>query len=189
MYQIIKQDRGLDGFVQELGGLLVEAIMDMEREERSGHRYQPVQAGLYKWAYQKGSFYMGDRKVFVRHPRLWGPGGEIPLDSYGALKKPGVFSEELLSKVLGGISAGRSGDSDGSSGDLGFLWDGFRHVVEVTVQKKRDFRSGRFRRSFLSQSFIDTIHRGGEAFRVALGIDIEGYTQVLGFLGGSDGEP
>jgi len=49
MYQIIKAGRqGLDGFVQELGSLLVEAIMDMEREERSGPQYQPLQAGLYK---------------------------------------------------------------------------------------------------------------------------------------------
>ena len=96
-YQIIKTGKeGLDGFVQELGVMLVEAIMDMEREERSGPQYQPVQAGVYKWAYQKGSFYLGDRKVFVRHPRLRGPGGEIPLASYETLKKPGAFSEELL---------------------------------------------------------------------------------------------
>jgi hypothetical protein len=56
MYQIIKTGKqGLDGFIQELGVLLVEAIMDMEREERSGPPYQPLQSGLYKWAYQKGS--------------------------------------------------------------------------------------------------------------------------------------
>jgi len=96
MYQIMKIGKqGLDGFVQELGTLLVEAIMDMEREERSGPQYQPLQDGLYKWAYQKGSLYMGDGKIQVRHPRLRGPEGEIPLKSYEALKKPGVFSEEV----------------------------------------------------------------------------------------------
>ena len=74
MYQIIKRGKeGLDGFVQELGVMLVEAIMDMEREERSGPQYQPVQAGVYKWAYQKRSLYLGDRKISVRHPRLRGP--------------------------------------------------------------------------------------------------------------------
>jgi hypothetical protein len=51
MYQIIKTGKqGLDGFVQELGALVVEAIMDMEREERSGPQYQPLEAGLYKWS-------------------------------------------------------------------------------------------------------------------------------------------
>ncbi len=89
MYEIIKTGkRGLDDVTQELGTLLVEAIMDMEREERSGPQYQPLQAGLYKWAYQKGSLYMGDRKISVRHPRLRGPEGEIPLQSYETLKKP-----------------------------------------------------------------------------------------------------
>ena len=35
MYQISKTGKqGLDGFVQELGGLVVEAIMDMERRGR-----------------------------------------------------------------------------------------------------------------------------------------------------------
>ena len=78
MYQIIKTGKqGLDGFVQELGILLVQAIMDMEREERSGPQYQPLQAGLYKWAYQKGSLSMGDRKISVRHPRLRGQRGRF----------------------------------------------------------------------------------------------------------------
>ena len=60
MYQIIKTGKqGLDGFIQELGTLLVEAIMDMEREERSGPQSQPLEAGLYKWAYQIGIFENG----------------------------------------------------------------------------------------------------------------------------------
>ena len=42
----------------------------------------PGQKGVYKWAYQPGSIYLGDQKVSVRHPRLRGPEGEIPLQSY-----------------------------------------------------------------------------------------------------------
>ena len=105
MYQIIETGKqGLDGFIQELGSLVVEAIMDMEREERSGPQYQPLQAGLYKWACQKGCLYMGDRKISVRHPRLRAAEGEIPLQSFEALKKPGAFSQELLNKILLDIS-------------------------------------------------------------------------------------
>ena len=60
MYQIIKTGKqGLDGFIQKLGTLLVEAIMDMQREERSGPQYQPLEAGHYKWAYQIGIFENG----------------------------------------------------------------------------------------------------------------------------------
>ena len=187
MYQIIKTGKqGLDGFVQELGALVVEAIMDMEREERSGPQYQPLEAGLYKWAYQKGSLYMGDRKISVRHPRLRGPGGEIPLESYEALKKPGVFSEELLNKVLRGISARKyretlleaAGVFGVSSGTVS------RHVIEATVQRFREFKERSLSDIVPFAIFIDTIHRGGEAFLVALGIDIEGYKHVLGFWEG-----
>jgi transposase-like protein len=188
MYQIIKTGKqGLDGFIQELGVLLVEAIMDMEREERSGPQYQPLEAGLYKWAYQKGSLYMGDRKISVRHPRLRGIDREIPLQSYEALKKPGAFSEELLNKVLRGISvrkyreslmeaAGAFGVSPGAVS---------RHVVEATVQRLRDFKERSLSEIVSFAVFIDTIHRGGEAFLVALGIDIEGYKHVLGFWEGA----
>ncbi|OPY85085.1 MAG: hypothetical protein A4E65_00192 [Syntrophorhabdus sp. PtaU1.Bin153] len=96
--------QGIDALVQELGIMVAQAIMDMEREERSGPDYLPRQRGVYKWAYQPGSIYLGDQKVSVRHPRLRGPEGEIPLQSYVMLKEPGGFSEELLNTVLRGIS-------------------------------------------------------------------------------------
>lgn len=143
MYQIIKTGKqGLDGFVQEIGTMLVEAIMDMEREEWSGPHYQPVQEGVYKWAYPKGSLYMGDRKISVRHPRLRGPEGEIPLESYETLKKPGAFSEELLNKVLRGISARKYWETLMETAGAFGVSPGTvsRHVVEVTVQRLKEFK-------------------------------------------------
>jgi transposase-like protein len=188
MYQIIKAGkRGLDGFVQELGSLLVEAIMDMEREERSGPQYQPLQAEVYKWAYQKGSLYMGDRKISVRHPRLRGPEGEIPLQSYEALKKPGVFSEELLKKILLGISARKYRETLMETAGAFGVSPGTvsRHVVEVTVQRLKEFKERGLSDIIPFAIYIDTIHRGGEAFLIALGIDTEGYKHVLGFWEGA----
>jgi transposase-like protein len=188
MYQIIKTGKqGLDGFIQELGTLLVEAIMDMEREERSGPQYQPLEAGLYKWAYQEGSLYMGDRKISVRHPRLRGPEGKIPLQSYEALKKPGVFSEELLNKILLGISARKYRETLMEAAGAFGVSPGTvsRHVVEVTVQRLREFKERALSDIVPFAVFIDTIHRGGEAFLVALGIDIEGHKHVLGFWEGA----
>jgi hypothetical protein len=57
--------QGLDGFIQELGTLLVEAIMDMEREERSGPEYHPSREGVYKCAYHEGSVCNGGQKISV----------------------------------------------------------------------------------------------------------------------------
>jgi putative transposase len=188
MYQIIKTGKqGLDGFVQELGTMVVEAIMDMEREERSGPQYQPVREGVYKWAYQKGSLYMGDRKISVRHPRLRGPGGEIPLESYETLKKPGTFSEGLLNKILLGISARKYRETLMETAGAFGVSPGTvsRHVVEVTIQRLRDFKERALSDIVAFAVFIDTIHRGGEAFLVALGIDTEGHKHVLGFWEGA----
>ena len=163
MYQMIKTGKqGLDGFIQELGTLLVEAIMEMERQERSGPQYQPVREGVYKWAYQKGSLYMGDRKISVRHPRLRGPKGEIPLESYETLKKPGAFSEELLNKVLRGISARKYWETLMETAGAFGVSPGTvsRHVVEVTVQRLKEFKERALSGIVPFTVFIDTIHRG-----------------------------
>ena len=109
MFHVLQAGKqGLDALHMELGAMLCEAVMDMEREELSGPDYAPRHQGTYKWAYQDGPVYCGDRKIRVRHPRLRGPEGEIHLSSYQTLKNPGAFSEELLGKVLSGISERRS---------------------------------------------------------------------------------
>lgn len=188
MYEIIKMGKqGLDGFIHELGTLLAEAIMDMEREERSGPQYQPLREGVYKWAYQRGSIYMGDAKISVRHPRLRGPEGEIPLESYEVLKKPGAFSEEVLTKMLRGISARKYGEALMQTAGVFGVSAGAvsRHVVEATVQKLKQFRERDLSGMLPFAVFIDTIHRGGEAFLIALGIDTEGQKRVLGFWEGA----
>jgi putative transposase len=114
----------------------------MEREERSGPQYQPLQAGLYKWSYQKGSLFMGDRKISVRHPRLRGPEGEIPLENYEVLRKPGVFPEELLNKILLDISARKYRQTLMEAAGVFGVSPGAvsRHVVEVAVLRLRDFK-------------------------------------------------
>jgi len=188
MYEIIRVGKqGLDGFIVELGSMVAEAIMDMEREERSGPDYYPSQLGIYKWAYQDGSIYVGDRKVSVRHPRLRGPGGEIPLQSYEALKKAGVFSEEVLNKMLRGLSARKYRETLlETSRTFGVSPSTVsRHVVEMTTQKLQEFKERSLSGVRIFALFIDTIHRGGEAFMVSLGIDAEGQKQVLGFWQGA----
>ena len=188
MYDILRVGKqGLDGFILDLGKMVAEAIMDIEREERSGPEYHPSREGLYKWAYQDGSIYMGDRKIPVRHPRLRGEGGEIPLQSYEALKKPGIFSEEVLNKMLRGLSARKYRETLlETSHRFGVSPSTVsRHVVEMTTQKLQEFKERDLSGIRIFALFIDTIHRGGEAFMVGLGIDTEGQKQILGFWQGA----
>ncbi len=94
-----------DSLSHEMGKMLIETIMYMDREEVSGPDYRPSDPTIQKWASQQGSVFIGDQKVRVQKPRVRGPEGELPLKSYEALKQPGQFSEELLSWVLCGLSA------------------------------------------------------------------------------------
>ena len=157
--------------------------MDMKREEQSGPVYYPSRVGLYKWAYQDGSVYMGDRKISVRHPPLRGSGGEIPLQNYEALKRPGVFAEECLNKMLSGLSARKYRETLLKTNHRFAVSPGTvsRHVGEMTTQKLRELKERNLSDLRIFALFIDTIHRGREAFMVGLGIDTEGQKHVLVF--------
>jgi putative transposase len=188
MYEIIRVGkRGLDGFLLDLGSMVAETIMEIDREERSGPDYYPSQEGLYKWACQEGSIYLGDRKISVKHPRLRGPGGEVALQSYETLKKPGAFSEEILNKVLRGLSARKYKETLLETSHRFGVSPGAvsRHIVETTTQKLQEFKERKLSDLRIFALFIDTIHRGGEAFMVGLGIDAEGHKHVLGFWQGA----
>ncbi len=188
MYQIYsKGKQGLDAFLLEMGRMMAETIMYIDREEIAGPDYRPYSSDIQKWASQPGSIYMGDQKIAVEHPRLRGLEGEIALKSYQKLKEPGNFSEELLQKVLRGISCRKYSETVvGAAKALGVSASTVsRHIVEVTAKKLKEFKEQDLSDFRAFAIFIDTIHRGGEAFMVSLGIDTEGNKQVLGFWEGA----
>jgi len=179
--------RALDAAMLEIGRLTAEAIMYMEREERAGVDYHPASPGLYKWASQPGSIYLGDQKIPVEHPRLRGPAGEVPLKTYEQLKHRGGFSEELLGQVLRGMSARRYEETVTEAGKAFGVTPSSvsRHLVEATARQLAQFKERRLDDLLLFAIFLDTVHRGGQAFIVALGIDLKGSKTSLGFWEGA----
>lgn len=188
MYQIYQSGKqGFDVFIKEIGVMMVEAIMYIEREEVSGPDYQPIFPDTYKWASESGSVYIGDQKVSVERPRLRGLQGEIALQSYQKLKDRNGFSEELLNKVLRGISCQKyretvveAAKSFGVSASAVSS-----HIIAITTKKLKEFKERDLSDFNPFAVFIDTINRGGEAFMVCLGIDVEGKKRVLGFWQGA----
>ncbi|MFQ5456740.1 MAG: hypothetical protein ACE5EA_11190 [Nitrospirota bacterium] len=105
LYQILSQGKaGFDSLMKDLGRLMAETIMYIEREEITGPDYHPYSSEAQKRASQRGSIYAWDQKIRVEHPRLRGVDGEIELKSYQKLKSAEGFSEELLGKIMRGIS-------------------------------------------------------------------------------------
>jgi len=188
MYRIISEGKqGLDAYILGLGRMMAEAVMYLERETIAGPDYRPHDARIQKWASQAGSIYLGDQKVRLEHPRLRGPEGEIVLQSYEKLREPEGFSEELMSKILRGISCQKYSETViQTAGAFGVSANSVsRHIVAATARKLAEFKERDLSEFKVCAIFVDTIHRAGAAFLVSLGIDLEGHKQVLGFWEGA----
>lgn len=179
--------KAMDLLQLELGKMVAEAIMYIEREEWSGLDYHPSSPYLKKWASQPGSIYLGDQKVAVHHPRLRSDEGEIPLETYERLKQPGAFSEQLLEKVLRGVSENKYGETVvGAAEAFGVSPSSVSNrIIEITAKQLLAFQQRDLSEFEVMAVFLDTIHRGGEAFIVALGLSLAGQKQVLGFWQGA----
>jgi transposase-like protein len=184
---LAKGKQGFDAMMMELGRMMAETIMYIEREEVAGPDYQPLSPDIWKWASQAGSVYIGDQKVKAAHPRLRGPQGEIPLKSYQRLKGPEGFSEELLMKVMRGISCQKYSETVVEAAEaFGVSASSIsRHIIEATTKQLQEFKHRSLSAFIPFAIFLDTIHRGGEAFTVALGLDTGGNKMPLGFWQGA----
>lgn len=179
--------RAFDAVHLELGRTVAEAIMLMERENIAGPDYAPYFPNVDKWASEGGSVYIGDQKVKVQRPRLRVNERDVMLPSYRSMKSHGAFSEELLTKVLNGLSQRSYANTVVEAAKAFGVSAGTisNRIVEVTAKKLREFKERTLEKFKPFAIYIDTIHRGGEAFIVALGISITGKKRVLGFWQGA----
>ncbi len=188
LFWIVSQGKqGFDSMMKELGRMMAETIMYIDREEVAGADYMPISPDVRKWASQPGSVYIGDQKIRVAHPRLRGPQGEIELKSYGKLKSPEGFSEELLNKVLRGISCQKYSETVVEAAQaFGVSASAIsQHIIAATSKQLHEFRERSLEGYVPFAIFLDTVHRGGEAFVVALGINTLGEKMSLGFWQGA----
>jgi transposase-like protein len=179
--------RAFDALHLELGRTMAEAIMLMERENMAGPDWAPLYPNVEKWAAERGSVYIGDQKVKVSRPRLRVNGHDVMLPSYISMKDKGAFSEELLAKVLGGLSQRSYADTVVEAAKAFGVSAGTisNRIVEVTAKKLKEFKERALSNFKPFAIYLDTIHRGGEAFIVALGISHTGKKRVLGFWQGA----
>jgi transposase-like protein len=103
------------------------------------------------------------------------------------MKKPEGFSDELLNKVLHGISCRKYGETVTEAAKaFGVSPSSISsHIIEATGKKLGEFKNMDLSGFEAFAIFIDTIHRGGEAFMVCLGIDCKGEKKPLGFWQGA----
>ena len=188
MTNVITQGkRAFDECAMNVGRMLAESFLYMEREELTGPDYHPLDSEVKKWASQPGSVFIGGHKVRVERPRLRGPEGERNLRSYETLQDPSQFSEELLTKALLGLSGRKYKETVSKmAGCFGISPSSVsRHMVQATARKLKEFRERDLSPIDIFAVFLDTIHRGGVAFIIALGLDVQGKKWNLGFWEGA----
>jgi len=189
LYRIMSEGKqALDNIFLSIGQMVAESIMLMEREELAGPDYHPINPRLQKWAHEEGSIYIADQKVKINRPRLRDiEDGEVSLKSYEKLRQSGQFSEEMLEKIMRGVSAQKYEDTViGAAESFGVSPSSVsKKMIELTAKKLSEFQTRPLIDFRPFTLFLDTIHRGGEAFLVALGIDHNGRKMALGFWQGS----
>lgn len=187
LYEIVQTgSQALNELSLQLGREIAEFILYSEREELAGPDYQPRQEGLYKWASQPGSVYLAGQKIKVQRPRLRQV-REVRLQSYQAMKKPQGFSEQLLAQSLAGLSGRQYRQTLVNAAEAFGVSPSAvsKHLIEITTEKLKEFKERALHDFIPLALFIDTVHRGGMAFVVALGLDLYGHKQVLGFWQGA----
>jgi transposase-like protein len=109
------------------------------------------------------------------------------MQSYARLHSPGQFSEEVLEKILRGVSARKYEETVlDAAHAFGVSPSSIsQKMVTLTAQKLKAFQERSLAEFTPFAIFLDTIHRGGEAFLVALGVDVSGQKMALGFWQGS----
>lgn len=178
--------RSIDMLNQQMGRMLVESILLMDRAAIAGPDYSP-EYGVYKWAHQQGSVFIGDQKVKISKPRVRSMGQEIKLPAYEKLKQRGQFSEELLTKMMSGLSARRYEETvmDATNAFGVSPSSVSRHFIEATAKQLKEFLVRDLSNFTVFAMMLDTVHRGGVAFITALGISTTGQKMVLGYWEGA----
>lgn len=176
-----------DEISMKMGKMLAETIMYMEREEIAGPDYRPKDSSLKKWASQQGSVYIGGHKVKIQHPRLRSQFGEVSLKSYASLKDPRQFSDEMLSRALRGLSGRKYSETIGEMAEsFGISPSSISNrFIEATTRQLSELLERDLSGIKIFAIFLDTVHRGGVAFIVALGLDVFGHKHNLGFWEGA----
>lgn len=151
---------GLGRGVLEMGRMVAESMMLMEREEMAGLDYDPIDPRLQKWAHEAGSIFLGDQKVRVKRPWLRHMRyGEVQLTPYARLRAPGQFSEELMEKILSGVLAQKYGETVLQAAEAVGVSPSsvFRRLVDLTATKLKEFQDRSLADFKLFAMFLDTI--------------------------------
>ncbi|HCN36249.1 MAG TPA: hypothetical protein DIS94_00865 [Bacteroidetes bacterium] len=173
----------------KLSQLLIENILETEVIELSGSKYshnKPNEGRYSRWGTNNGSVRIGEEKVRIKVPRVIDneEGKNVSLDNYKLLKNLPGPSDELMEKVILGIS---QRDYERVSKDC---IDSFglsqsnvsRKFIEASAQALKEFQERDLSEKDIIALLIDGKSLAKQRIIIALGVTMEGDKIVLGFI-------
>src|SRR5437870_1869130 len=131
-----------------------------------------------------GTVRLAGQRVAVRVPRVRGEQGEIPLRSYQALHGSGEVNDQLLLRVLYGISCRNYAvAAEAIPGALGLSSSSVsRAFVEASSEKLREFQERDLSNQTYVALFLDGKTFADATLVIAMGVTARGDKRFLGFV-------
>jgi len=185
-------EMAVDELIEVTGRAAIEAVLTLSAQDVAGPKHPGKAAGTITWyGRQQTTIPLSERKLRVDKPRLRrkGPGAdkEVPIPAYEAMLGNSRLGQRILEILMHGISTrnyrkvlpAMAETVAVSKSNLS------REFIEASEQALKELCERRFEGQNILIVYLDGIQFGQTHVIVALGVDAEGYKQVLGLREGS----
>lgn len=171
-----------------IGLMAVNDILQQEVIQLAGSRYSRSKnkREVVRWGSQQGSVYLQDMKVKVRVPRVRNKatGREVVLSNYRKLQEPLDGDNNLLVKVLNGLSCHKYSEAAQKVPEVFGLSASSisKRYIRSSAKKLKEFNCRRLEQYDIVAIIIDGKTFAKEQMVIAVGITIFGKKIPLGFI-------
>jgi transposase-like protein len=168
-----------------LGLMHVCELLDDEVVALAGPRYTRDDGRVaVRYGTNPGTVRLAGQRIAVRVPRVRTAQGEIPLRSYQALHGAGEMNDQLLRRVLYGISCRNySLAAEAIPGALGLSSSSVsRSFIEASAEKLKELESRDLSQETYVSLFLDGKSFADATLVIAMGVTARGDKRFLGFV-------
>lgn len=180
----------LHTFAVEIGLTIAGRLLEDEAERLCGRRYQRNPERRHtRFGRQSGVVTLAGQKLPIRRPRVrrTDGSGESELPTYALLQREEAMPEAALRRMVRGVSC-RDYEQVVDVAREGFgvkKSSVSRSFVRASSEAVQQLAARSFDGTRFMAILIDGVEYAGEMMVVALGINVEGYKQVLGLRQGA----
>ena len=168
-----------------LGLMHVRMVLEDEVEALAGPRYahEDGTKGM-RYGSNPGTVRLDGQRMAIRVPRVRSERSEIPLRSYPMLHGTGEVDEQLLRRVLYGISCRNyAAAARAIPGAIGLSSSSVsRAFIEASSAQLKEFQERDLSRERYVALFLDGKSFADATLVIALGVTLEGTKRFLGFV-------